>query len=444
MRSLIDDYIDDIPKSHTYDLFSYLHNYKDYIIKNTKIDYGLDVDPNNINLTISATPLYESFIITSESADVIFFDVSTSLLLIDLNSMIVTGKLTNSVWVKILEYASCMFLKEKKPNIALLFAANKMAFMESLSDSDLIFDFKFKNLFNENKDKFSSIHHQEFFILAHEISHYLISKGLLNRDELFDNILEEASNKKSLMLPAFMMDGFENTKSKGLFSDACKEEIICDLFAFDLTMKYFYLDGNSNHDEVCLSIVTFMNSLWLLNVIRKDVSMYFRKEWDINFPVILLEEIGNRVSISDLFIDSSMSYNISRTNSDMADSIGSILSFNNNIQYAYKTRTQCFRKYFIPEIILKMIILNYFSSSSSMYFDNLEDSAIYYLGYNNKTTKGKAFMDGDGSFLGNMTEKQLKKFLNRIDTNLCELKGELFHEAEKFMNSKNTFSRYMK
>ncbi|CAN2045438.1 hypothetical protein GMMP1_1570001 [Candidatus Magnetomoraceae bacterium gMMP-1] len=389
--------------------FPYLEDYYEYIIQEI-IELFKDTSSDSPKLIIKDTPYLESHFIESNEGSTIILDISVHLLLIELNKALLYGKISKGLWLKLLSASSMELLKQDYPNPALSFALNKSWELRDIHfrDDNCIVNLK-NDFYGEwNDQENSDIYCQEMFILAHEVTHYFINKGLFDLKKvprtIFDDLIKDSGSDLSNKIFFGTLFGkipekddsrkeFFSAARKEFFSESFRKEVLCDLNAAEITIEYFTWDGaNMPHKTVCTSIQTTMLSILIASLLKSQTRSLLREETDLIGIQVFI-----RMKIMDVFVSKIMGRHNSSRLLDKYSFIKSKFEYDvihsENIRKRTTAIEILFEDMFCTLSKLESVSNQFFIP----HFENPKDSALYFLGYNSRNTQSEKFINSDGT-----------------------------------------------
>lgn len=398
-------------------------------------------DKHGLSVSIVDTPYRESFILSSETEAKVVFDIGYSLTLITLSQCLVRGQVTNELLEKLLETAAGALLAKGNARVSLVFSLRNLGrtedeFMNSIDNAKHVLleltevdgpNYGAKQKISDRIEKADRIDVSEFFLLGHEVTHFLIDKGLLGFDNIIDTLREDFLEDGYLALSEriFFQRLFGETNKNDEFSkfrsllntESFKAELTCDVIAIELAFEYFTWDAKSlEHGVVGNAVRVCFRSMLLLEVLKERSRNTILKNED--------EESSSAIEIflRAKFIDAIVSKKIFGHHppevkwedldmeSEAADFFTQIFKpekpesimnrvFAHDIE-GYETirkRTAVVETIVIPHVLNEAQLCSQRFEIVEKYFSYPEEASIYYLGYDTKFTYGQEFMRSDGT-----------------------------------------------
>ena len=452
---MIDYFIRKIPSCDvSFEDFPYLKKYFSYIISEViEVLNSKEIPPPKF--AIRDTPYLESQFLESDEDGVVVFDVSASLLLTKLTSVLLTGSVTREAWLSLLTTGVNSLIPLGYSHIGVSLALNRSwDMMDSLSnigrDSDSLCDLS-NEFWGEHGRLSANIRCQEMFILTHELTHYFVTKDVYNLKSVSRTIYDDLIKNRSgdISTTAFFAKVFGHMKPgddenqefykrarKEFFSPSFREEMLCDLNAAEITIEYFTWDGDHmSHEEVCSSIQVVMRSLILATSLRNHLRILTDTDGSRENKKRLDVQLFLRTKVLDAFlskvIKNQSSFNAGKNKDEAVKRIVDydVIHFEN-----LRKRTAAIETCFFDDIIRIIGELEKVYPHIDRYISNTETSALHYLGYNSIETEAEEFLRTDGSvFMRN--EGLLDSLSKQAKIDLYHISEESIEKAQKLMQS---------
>lgn len=452
---MIDYFIRRIPSCNvSFEDFPYLEDYYSYIVSEV-FDALQDKDIPLPKFIVRDTPFLESQFLESDEDSIVVFDVSASLLLTKLTPVLLRGEITKEVWLSLLTSAVNSLIPIGYSHIGVSLALNRgWDMMESLKniggDSDLLCNLG-NEFWGEHGKLGANIRCQEMFILAHELTHYFVTKDIYNLKSVSRTIYDDLIKKRGgdISTTGFFAKVFGHIKTgddenswfykrarKEFFSSSFREEMLCDLNAAEITIEYFTWDGgNMSHEEVCSSIQVVMRSLILATSLRNRLRVLA----DVDGAKENQQRLGVQLFLRSKVLDAFFSKVIRNqsafgTTKNKDDAFKRIVDYDIVYFENLRKRTAAIETCFFDDIIRIIGELEKVYPNIDEYISNTETSALHYLGYNSIETETDDFMMTDGSvFMRN--EGLLDDLSKRAKVDLYKISEESIQKAQKLMQS---------
>lgn len=444
---MLDSYIESIATSpYTLRSGSDIDLYFDYIIYKLNEDIS-SIDIVSPQLKIINSPHYESCILECNDKSTIIFDVNTVLLIEDINNIILRGDVTKFSLLSLLKAGANALLTADYPNVALSLALNINWIDEFISPFKSVLKIK-DDFWDDLGDRTANTKCQEMFILAHEVTHYYISKKIYRLStvtrHIFDNYIKQGKGSSSTRFFFGRVFGKFSIKNdnersiyklmrKELFSTVFREEILCDLVAADLTIEYFAWDSGSMKDEdIYLSIQATLHSLLLFNSLKNHLIP--RNKEPFNNRRKFLARFLLRIKVMDAVFSEKIKKQAMWGRANFNRAVERITDFSVIHDTHLRKRTTIIEQCLFPQLLKTIQELDNVYHLISPHLTNPRIAAFFYLGYYNKETNSTDFLKQDGSIF-RRNSGVCEELKEKAKVDLFDLKEFNVKKAQDVMES---------